>query len=47
VGVVVWRDDGYGMTVKGNNDSGGALIAWYSSQGGGKMETWLSGGKSD
>jgi hypothetical protein len=39
VGVIVWRDDGRGTAVKGNDDDG-----WSSD---GKMETWLSGGESD
>jgi hypothetical protein len=46
VGVVVWRDDGHGSVVKGNDDGGGAPIAWCSVKEGGKMEMGLSGGES-
>jgi hypothetical protein len=38
----VWRNNEYGITVKGNNDGG-----WNSGCGGGKMETQLSGGEND
>jgi hypothetical protein len=31
---------------KGMMVAGGALMVWYSSYGGGKIETWLSGGES-
>jgi hypothetical protein len=38
----VQRDDGRGTAVKGNTGGG-----WCYGYGGGKMETRLSGGKSD
>jgi hypothetical protein len=46
VGVVVRRNDGYEIAVKGNDGSGPSsdgVVLWI---GGGKIETWLSDGES-
>jgi hypothetical protein len=47
MGVVVWRDDVCGMTVKGTTTTSEASMVWCSSQGGDKIEMQLSGGESD
>jgi hypothetical protein len=46
MGVIVWRDDRCGTTIKGNDAASGALMAWCYALGGGKMVTWLSGEES-